>query len=174
MSRDATHLIKRTSQVVIGALYCLDILGRDYDTLDGTCIRDDVPVSDLAATHVDVLGTLRAGKKPRLILNCGYGRGFSVREVIAAIEDVFKSPIKVRDAPRRAGDPMRLVAESTDILRPPADGPATTTGHSSCAPRWSGRGDWGKDEGADNFRRRCTILRPPRTIYRRGVTRCQL
>jgi len=116
LSPDATHLIKRASQVVAGALDCLDIFGQDYDTPDGTCIRDYIHVSDLAAAHVDVLETLRAGGEPHLILNCGYGHGFSVREVLTAMERVSGYPITTRDAPRRAGDPMRLVADSTAIL----------------------------------------------------------
>ncbi len=117
MSADATHLIKRASRVVTGALDCLDIFGQDYDTPDGTCIRDYIHVSDLAAAHVDVLNAVRKGEEPGLILNCGYGHGFSVREVIAAVEEVSGRPVATRDAPRRAGDPMRLVADSTAVLK---------------------------------------------------------
>jgi len=117
MNPDATHLIKRASQVVAGTLAHLDIFGRDYDTPDGTCIRDYIHVSDLAAAHVHVLEALRAGSQPSLVLNCGYGRGFSVREVIEAMEEVCGVRIATRDAPRRAGDPMRLVADSTAIRK---------------------------------------------------------
>lgn len=117
MSPEATHLIKRACQVVTGTLDCLDIYGQDYDTPDGTCIRDYIHVSDLAAAHVDVLDALRASEASGLVLNCGYGHGFSVREVIAAMEEASGTGIATRDAPRRPGDPMRLVADSTAIRK---------------------------------------------------------
>lgn len=117
MSPDATHLIKRASKVIAGSLDSLDIFGCDYDTPDGTCIRDYIHVSDLAVAHVHVLDALRAGSRPALILNCGYGRGFSVREVIAAMEEVCGAGIAAREAPRRPGDPMRLVADPTAIRK---------------------------------------------------------
>jgi UDP-glucose 4-epimerase len=116
MNAEATHLIKRASQVVTGTLDRLDIYGQDYNTPDGTCIRDYIHVSDLAAAHVAVLDALRTGNNASLTLNCGYGRGFSVREVISAMEEVCGTKIATREAPRRAGDPMCLVADSTAIL----------------------------------------------------------
>jgi len=116
MGRNATHLIKRASQVVAGTLAHLDIFGHDYDTPDGTCIRDYIHVSDLAAAHVHVLEALRAASQSSLVLNCGYGHGFSVREVIAAMEQVCGTRIATREGPRRIGDPTRLVADSAAIL----------------------------------------------------------
>jgi UDP-glucose 4-epimerase len=87
----------------------MTILGTDYPTPDGTCIRDYIHVSDLAELHLLALQRLR-DRGDSFITNCGYGRGYSVREVLAAVERVHGAPLKVREAPRRPGDPPALVA----------------------------------------------------------------
>jgi len=110
----ATHLIKRACQAALGRVPHLDIFGTDYPTPDGTCLRDYIHVSDLVAAHALALGYLRDGGRP-LAMNCGYGHGASVREVIGAIERVAGHKLIVREAPRRPGDPVSLVADATLI-----------------------------------------------------------
>ena len=112
----ATHLIKRACQVALKRLPQLDIFGTDYPTPDGTGVRDFIHVEDLIAAHLLALDALRAGAEPA-IYNCGYGQGFSVREVIGAIEKLTGAPLPVREAPRRAGDPAMLVADSSKLKR---------------------------------------------------------
>lgn len=105
----ATHLIKVASEAVLGKRSHLDVFGTDYDTPDGTCIRDYIHVSDLARAHLLALDHLRdAGSD--LVMNCGYGRGFSVLEVIDAVKRVSGVDFEVRLADRRPGDPASLVA----------------------------------------------------------------
>jgi UDP-glucose 4-epimerase len=106
----ATHLIKVACEVAVGAREGMEIYGTDYDTEDGTCIRDYVHVTDLADAHVMALDHLLKGG-PSLTINCGYGHGFSVREVLRMVERVAGRSIPAREAPRRAGDSPRLVAE---------------------------------------------------------------
>ncbi len=105
----ATHLIKIACEVAVGARAGMEIYGTDYDTPDGTCIRDYIHVSDLADAHLKALDHLLGGGAS-LTLNCGYGRGFSVREVLRMVERVAGRPIAQREAPRRGGDSPRLVA----------------------------------------------------------------
>jgi len=112
----ATHLIKVASQVALGKRKMLTIFGSDYPTPDGTCVRDYIHVSDLVAAHLDALDHLRAGGAC-LVLNCGYGRGFSVREVVTAVERAAGRPLDVREGPRRPGDPPALVADAGAIRR---------------------------------------------------------
>ncbi|MHA1523350.1 MAG: UDP-glucose 4-epimerase GalE [Alphaproteobacteria bacterium] len=112
----ATHLIKIACKVALGERPMLDIFGTDYDTPDGTCIRDYIHVTDLANAHLLALDHLRGGGKS-IVYNCGYGRGFSVREVIGAVERACASPLSVHEAPRRAGDPPALVAGADAIRR---------------------------------------------------------
>ncbi len=107
----ATHLIKRASQVALGRVPQLDIFGTDYPTADGTGVRDYIHVSDLVAAHALALSYLRDGGVSTT-MNCGYGHGSSVREVIASVERVIGRKLPVREAPRRAGDPPWLVADS--------------------------------------------------------------
>ncbi len=104
-----THLIPLVLQVAAGKREHVDILGTDYDTPDGTCIRDYVHVSDLARAHIAALDHLSAGG-PSGLYNLGTSKGNSVREVIASCERVSGKPVKAKHAPRRAGDPPRLVA----------------------------------------------------------------
>ena len=107
----ATHLIKVASETALGKRAKLDVFGTDYPTPDGTCIRDYVHVSDLVRAHSDALRHLRSGA-PSLTLNCGYGHGFSVLEVIETVKRVSAVDFKVETAPRREGDPARIVATS--------------------------------------------------------------
>ena len=110
----ATHLIKVACEVAAGRRPHMEIFGEDYDTPDGTCVRDYVHVTDLAAAHLAALQALET-KGHNLILNCGYGRGFSVREVLAAVERVAGAPLDVRSAPRRPGDVAQIVADASAI-----------------------------------------------------------
>lgn len=112
----ATHLIKRACQVALGRLPRLDVFGTDYPTQDGTSVRDYIHVSDLIAVHLLALDHLTKGGAS-VTLNCGYGHGFSVREVIRCVERVTGHELKTRDAPRRAGDPPELVADATRLRR---------------------------------------------------------
>jgi UDP-glucose 4-epimerase len=110
----ATHLIKRACQVALGRVDRLDVFGTDFPTRDGTGVRDYIHVSDLADAHALALDHLAAGGASH-VLNCGYGRGFSVREVIRMVERVAGRALPVREAARRAGDPPELVADSSRL-----------------------------------------------------------
>ena len=112
---NATHLIKIAMQTALGRRPKVQIFGTDYPTLDGTCVRDFIHVTDLAAAHTAALRYLRGGGAS-VTLNCGYGRGASVREVIAAVKKVSGVDFRVEEAPRRLGDPATLVS-SSDRLR---------------------------------------------------------
>lgn len=105
----ATLLIKVAAEVAVGKRESLSVFGTDYPTADGTGIRDYIHVSDLAAAHLSALTYLENGGNSTL-LNCGYGHGFSVREVIDSINRVHGTPITVIEQPRRAGDPPELIA----------------------------------------------------------------
>jgi len=105
----ATLLIKVAAEVAVGKRDSLSVFGTDYPTPDGTGIRDYIHVSDLAAAHFSALNYLEKGGDSTL-LNCGYGHGFSVREVIDAVNRIHGSPITVIEQPRRAGDPPELIA----------------------------------------------------------------
>ena len=113
-SRDASHLIKVAMQTALGTRPRMQVFGTDYPTPDGTCVRDFIHVSDLAAAHVVALRYLRGGGAP-VTLNCGYGRGASVREVIAAVKKISGVDFRVEEAPRRSGDPAMLVSSSEKI-----------------------------------------------------------
>ena len=110
----ATHLIKVACQTVLGQREKMFIFGDDYDTPDGTCIRDYIHVSDLIAAHLDALTYLRQGGESA-VFNCGYGHGHSVREVIEMVKKVSGVDFPVEMAPRRAGDPPELVAAADRI-----------------------------------------------------------
>ncbi|MGF1630935.1 MAG: UDP-glucose 4-epimerase GalE [Kiloniellaceae bacterium] len=112
----ATHLIKIASQVVAGLRDSIAIFGDDYDTPDGTCVRDYIHVSDLAAAHLAALEYLEAGGES-CSLNCGYGHGYSVREVLRGVERCTGHLLNPRVAPRRAGDPPILVADVSALRR---------------------------------------------------------
>lgn len=115
-TRGATHLIKVAVEAALGLRAKLEVFGTDYATPDGTCIRDYIHVSDLVGAHCEALTHLRAGG-PSLTLNCGYGHGFSVREVIAAVKRVSGVDFKVEEAPRRPGDPAVIVAGSAELRK---------------------------------------------------------
>jgi UDP-glucose 4-epimerase len=105
----ATHLIKVACQTALGQRPSMDVYGTDYPTPDGTCLRDYIHVSDLISAHMDALAHLRRGGASG-IFNCGYGKGYSVLEVIKAVEKAFGGPVKHNMVPRRAGDPVAIVA----------------------------------------------------------------
>lgn len=111
---NATHLIKRACQAALGRHTHLDIFGQDFDTPDGTGVRDYIHVTDLVSAHLLALDHLRGGGDSN-IFNVGYGQGFSVRQVVAAVEAVTGKPVPVREGPRRAGDPAMLVADSSRL-----------------------------------------------------------
>ncbi|NNF78391.1 MAG: UDP-glucose 4-epimerase GalE [Rhizobiales bacterium] len=105
----ATHLLKALMRTALGISDHMKIFGRDYDTRDGTCIRDYIHVSDLIGAHLAALKYLRGGGESG-IFNCGYGHGCTVLEAIDAVERVLGQKINVVDAERRAGDPPELVS----------------------------------------------------------------
>jgi UDP-glucose 4-epimerase len=110
-----THLIKIATEAALGHRDGMSIFGDDYDTADGTCIRDYIHVSDLADAHVLAMERLMNGSGS-LSLNCGYGHGYSVKQVIAAVERVAGVSLNATIAPRRQGDAAALVADNTNIL----------------------------------------------------------
>jgi UDP-glucose 4-epimerase len=112
----ATHLIKVAVEAALGKRREVAIFGDDYPTQDGTGVRDYIHVTDLARAHVAALGKLLAEPRQSLILNCGYGRGHSVLEVLDAVDRVAGTKLARRIQPRRAGDPPILVADNGRIL----------------------------------------------------------
>jgi UDP-glucose 4-epimerase len=112
----ATHLIKVAVEAALGKREAVSVFGTDYDTPDGTGVRDYIHVSDLAAAHVHALEALRAKPDRSLQMNCGYGRGFSVLEVLDAVDRLTGSPVTRRLEPRRAGDPGCLVSDNARIM----------------------------------------------------------
>jgi UDP-glucose 4-epimerase len=112
---NATLLIKVACEDAAGKRERLEVFGTDYDTPDGTCIRDFIHVSDLADAHLAALDHLRTGGES-LTLNCGYGHGYSVREVIDTVERVSGRKLTVVDRPRREGDPVELVAKNGRLV----------------------------------------------------------
>jgi UDP-glucose 4-epimerase len=111
---EATHLIKVAVQTALGMRKTLDVFGTDYPTPDGTCIRDYIHVTDLARAHRAALNHLRAGGD-NVTLNCGYGRGYSVLQVVEAVRRAVGHEFPVRMAPRRPGDPMAIVAAADRV-----------------------------------------------------------
>jgi len=110
-TKGATHLIKVAVETALGRRAKMDVFGTDYPTPDGTCIRDYIHVSDLVQAHLDALRHLRGGGDSAT-LNCGYGRGFSVLDVIETVKRVSGTDFRVDFAPRRPGDPAQIVASS--------------------------------------------------------------
>jgi UDP-glucose 4-epimerase len=130
---DSTHLIKIAAETAFGARAKMQIFGTDYPTADGTCIRDYIHVTDLARAHSDALAHLRRGGASET-LNCGYGHGFSVLEVINTVKQIAKRDFTVEMGARRPGDPAQIVAASDRIRsvlgwRPRFDDLATIVGH---------------------------------------------
>ncbi len=110
----ATHLIKVAAQAALGRRDGMDVYGTDYPTPDGSCLRDYIQVSDLAQAHLDALTHLRGGGESG-VFNCGYGRGYSVLEVVDVVKRVSGVDFPVRISGRRAGDPPAIVANSDRI-----------------------------------------------------------
>lgn len=107
---EATLLIKVACETAVGKRPAVAIFGTDYPTPDGTGVRDYIHVEDLADAHLKALQHLEAGGESQT-LNCGYGHGFSVREVLDMVQRVNGAPIPIREEPRRAGDPPQLIAD---------------------------------------------------------------
>ncbi|MEQ6333244.1 UDP-glucose 4-epimerase GalE [Sphingobium sp. MK2] len=112
----ATHLIKVAVEAALGKRESVAIFGTDFATPDGTGVRDYIHVSDLAAAHVLALEALMAEPERNHLLNCGYGRGFSVLDVLDAVDRATNNPITRIMAPRRAGDPAALISDNRAIL----------------------------------------------------------
>ncbi len=110
----ASHLIKAAVQAALGARSHLEVFGTDYPTKDGSCLRDYIQVTDLARAHLAALAHLRDGGES-LTLNCGYGSGFSVLEVVEMVKRVSDRDFEVRLAPRRPGDPAAIIAKAGRI-----------------------------------------------------------
>lgn len=110
-----THLIPLVFQAAMGKIPNVSIFGTDYPTPDGTCVRDYIHVDDLARAHILALDKIQPGAK--LAYNVGIGRGYSVREVISAVEEITGLKVPVKEGPRRAGDPPALVADAGKIKR---------------------------------------------------------
>ncbi|MEP3421339.1 MAG: UDP-glucose 4-epimerase GalE [Erythrobacter sp.] len=111
----ATHLIKVALEAALGKRSSVAVFGTDYDTPDGTGVRDYIHVSDLAAAHVLALGALIDQPERSLTMNCGYGRGFSVLDVLDAVDRVTNLTIERKMEPRRAGDPGSLISDPSRI-----------------------------------------------------------
>jgi UDP-glucose 4-epimerase len=116
MGKGSTHLIKVAVEAAVGKRDHVAVFGTDYPTPDGTCIRDYIHVSDLADAHVLALERLIERPEENFILNCGYGRGHSVLEVLDAVERIANRPIRREMKDRRAGDPPELVASNRRLL----------------------------------------------------------
>jgi UDP-glucose 4-epimerase len=144
-TKGATHLIKVAVETALGLRPRIDVYGTDYDTADGTCIRDYIHVSDLVRAHADALRYLRGGGTP-LTLNCGYGHGSSVLEVIDTVKRVAGVDFEVALGARRPGDPAAIIADGRRIRsllgwQPQFDELATIVGHALAWERGlAGRG----------------------------------
>lgn len=110
----ATHLIKVACQVALGQREKMDIFGTDYETPDGTGVRDYIHVTDLIAAHALLLGHLRKGGESTT-LNCAYGQGYSVREVVNTVREVSGVMLRADEGPRRAGDPASITATGQKV-----------------------------------------------------------
>src|ERR1700689_1959751 len=113
-TRTATLLIKVACEAIVGKRPHVSIFGTDYDTPDGTGVRDYVHVEDVARAHVDALDYLRRGGSTALC-DCGYGHGYSVRQVLDSVQRVAARPLPIKEEPRRAGDPPTLIARADRI-----------------------------------------------------------
>jgi UDP-glucose 4-epimerase len=115
-TKGATHLIKVASETATGKRDFIEVFGTDYPTSDGTCVRDYIHVSDLAEAHYLALQRLRAGGG-NIVANCGYGRGYSVLEVIDAVKRVVGHDFEVRRRGRRPGDAVAVIADPSRARR---------------------------------------------------------
>jgi UDP-glucose 4-epimerase len=130
----ATHLLKVAVEAALGKRSHVGVFGTDYDTPDGTGVRDYIHVSDLAAAHVIALENLFADPKQSHVLNCGYGHGYSVLQVLDAVDRVTNQKIERHMEPRRAGDPDALISDNSQIKsrfgwQPKYDDLDTIVGH---------------------------------------------
>ena len=116
IGKGSTHIIKIACEAAVGKRPHVGVYGNDYPTPDGTCIRDYVHVSDLAAAHVAALDWLVANPADNLVMNCGYGKGLSVLEVLDAVDRLTDLPVKRVIEARRAGDPPKLIADNRRLL----------------------------------------------------------
>ena len=112
----ATHLIKVACETACGKRDHIKVFGTDYPTPDGTCVRDFIHVTDLAEAHVNALDYLVKGGKSE-IMNCGYGHGFSVKEVINKVRQITGVNINAIETPRRAGDPAMVMSKAEKISK---------------------------------------------------------
>ena len=117
IGKGSTHLIKVAVEAAVGKRDRIAVYGTDYPTPDGTCIRDYIHVSDLAAAHVAALEWLIEHPRDNLVMNCGYGRGLSVLEVLDAVDRASGAPVPRVTEGRRAGDPPELVAGNSRLLK---------------------------------------------------------
>ena len=115
IGKRSTHLIKVAVEAAVGKRDHVDVFGTDYPTPDGSCIRDYIHVSDLADAHVKALERLIERPQDNLVLNCGYGRGLSVIEVLDTLDGLLETPLRRELKPRRAGDPPQLVSANQAI-----------------------------------------------------------
>jgi UDP-glucose 4-epimerase len=116
IGKGSTHLIKVAVEAAVGKRDHIDVFGTDYPTPDGTCIRDYIHVSDLADAHVRALARLIERPDENLVMNCGYGKGLSVLEVLDALDRELNHPLRREMKPRRAGDPPTLVAANQRLV----------------------------------------------------------
>ena len=116
IGKGSTHLIKIACEAAVGKRDQVAVFGTDYPTRDGTCIRDYIHVTDLAAAHVAALERLIEAPDENLVLNCGYGNGLSVLEVLDAVDRLTNRPLKRVMEGRRAGDPPELIAGNRRLL----------------------------------------------------------
>ena len=116
IGKGSTHLVKVAVEAAVGKRGHVAVYGTDYPTRDGTCIRDYIHVSDLAAAHVAVLDRLTRFPDENLVMNCGYGKGLSVLEVLDAVDRANGAPVRRVMENRRAGDPPALVADNQRLL----------------------------------------------------------
>jgi UDP-glucose 4-epimerase len=113
-TRAATLLVKVACEAAVGKRSHVSVFGTDYPTADGTGIRDYIHVEDLASAHLRAVDYLRDGGAS-LVANCGYGHGYSVREVLATVQKVAGKPLTIREEPRREGDPPQLIARAERV-----------------------------------------------------------
>ena len=113
---EANHLIKIACMAAVNRVEHIKLYGTDYDTTDGTCVRDYIHVLDISEAHLQVLDYLSKGGRSN-IFNCGYGIGYSVKEILSAVKSISRVDFKVVESDRRAGDPSELIASNNKIKR---------------------------------------------------------
>ncbi|QIL02435.1 UDP-glucose 4-epimerase GalE [Sphingomonas sinipercae] len=116
IGKGSTHLIKVAVEAAVGKRDHIDVFGDDYETEDGTCVRDYIHVSDLADAHVRALEKLIEKPDENLVMNCGYGKGLSVLQVLDALDRELNQPVRREMKARRAGDPPMLVAANARLV----------------------------------------------------------